>query len=77
MRTLTEIDAEIAQTKAELADVHGTETEVYARITGYYRPLSKNMAYHSWNPGKTAEYKQRKLFDPELHVQERLRTASV
>ena len=35
MRTLEEIESEIAETKAELADVHGTETEVYSRIVGY------------------------------------------
>src|SRR5574344_1506384 len=35
----------------------GEETEVYSRITGYYRP-GKN-----GNAGKTKEYKQRKLYD--------------
>ena len=28
-RTLEEVEAEIAAVKAELQDVHGTETEVY------------------------------------------------
>lgn len=71
MRTLSEIDADIAQTKQELANVHGTETEVYARIVGYYRSVK------NFNVGKAAEYKVRKLFDPVLNVQERLKAATV
>ena len=55
-RTLKEIDAEIAEVKKELEDVHGTETEVYARIVGYYR------AVRNWNKGKAEEYKHRKNF---------------
>lgn len=35
----------------------GTETEVYSRITGYYRPVK------NWNDGKSQEYKCRKLYD--------------
>lgn len=56
MKTLKEIDAEIAQVQKELADVHGTETEVYARIVGYYRAIK------NWNKGKAEEYKHRKNF---------------
>ncbi|MCR5565059.1 MAG: ribonucleoside triphosphate reductase, partial [Gammaproteobacteria bacterium] len=33
------------------------ETEVYSRITGYYRPLK------NWNAGKTQEFKERKEYD--------------
>lgn len=33
------------------------ETEVYSRITGYYRPLK------NWNDGKAQEYKNRKEYD--------------
>lgn len=55
-RTLEEIDRDIAETKAALADVHGTETEVYARIVGYYR------AVRNWNNGKRDEYNLRKMF---------------
>lgn len=33
------------------------ETEVYSRITGYYRPIKH------WNDGKTQEFKQRKEYD--------------
>ncbi len=35
----------------------GNKTEVYSRITGYYRPVQ------NWNDGKTQEYKDRKLYD--------------
>ena len=34
----------------------GLETEVYTRIVGYYRPVSR------WNKGKQAEYADRKVF---------------
>ena len=34
----------------------GKETEVYSRITGYYRPVK------NWNAGKTQEFKQRKTY---------------
>ena len=33
------------------------ETEVYSRITGYYRPVK------NWNDGKSQEYKERKTYD--------------
>ncbi len=33
------------------------ETEVYSRITGYYRPVK------NWNDGKTQEFKERKVYD--------------
>ena len=35
----------------------GAETEVYSRITGYYRPVK------NWNDGKTQEYKERKVYN--------------
>jgi ribonucleoside-triphosphate reductase (formate) len=34
-----------------------TETEVYSRITGYYRPVQH------WNDGKAQEFKERKVYD--------------
>jgi len=55
-RTLEAIEAEIAETKAALKDVHGTQTEVYARIVGYYR------AVRNWNKGKRDEFDNRKMF---------------
>ena len=35
----------------------GNRTEVYSRITGYYRPV------RNWNDGKSQEYKERKVYD--------------
>ncbi len=35
----------------------GEVTEVYSRITGYYRPVQ------NWNEGKTQEYQDRKLYE--------------
>ena len=35
----------------------GADTEVYSRITGYYRPVA------NWNDGKMEEYKHRKTYD--------------
>ena len=35
----------------------GRTTEVYSRITGYYRPVQ------NWNDGKTQEFKDRKVYD--------------
>lgn len=58
-RTLSQIEQEIAETKAALENVHGTETEVYARIVGYYR------AVKHWNNGKKDEFYQRKMFTLE------------
>lgn len=58
-RTLSQIEQEIAETKAALNDVHGTETEVYARIVGYYR------AVKHWNNGKRDEFGLRKMFTLE------------
>ena len=37
--------------------VCGEKTEVYSRITGYYRPVQ------NWNDGKAQEYKDRKVYD--------------
>ena len=36
----------------------GEKTEVYSRITGYYRPVQ------NWNDGKTQEYKSRLVYTP-------------
>lgn len=40
-----------------VCDKCGGTTEVYSRITGYYRPVQ------NWNEGKTQEFKDRKLYD--------------
>ena len=38
----------------------GKETEVYSRITGYYRPVK------NWNDGKSQEFKDRKVYKPAV-----------
>jgi ribonucleoside-triphosphate reductase len=41
----------------------GERTEVYSRITGYYRPVQ------NWNDGKLEEFKERTVYDPlESHL---------
>ena len=43
----------------------GAVTEVYSRITGYYRPVQ------NWNDGKAQEYKNRVVYDIENSVLKR------
>jgi ribonucleoside-triphosphate reductase len=43
----------------------GGKTEVYSRITGYYRPVQ------NWNDGKSQEYKDRKVYDIATSVLKR------
>ena len=40
----------------------GEKTEVYSRITGYYRPVQ------NWNDGKTQEYKDRKVYNADHSI---------
>lgn len=35
----------------------GEKTEVYSRVTGYFRPVA------NWNKGKQAEFADRKTYD--------------
>ena len=45
----------------------GRKTEVYSRITGYYRPVQ------NWNDGKSQEYKDRKVYnigESKLNIKE-------
>lgn len=57
MRTIEEIDREIAALEKQLAECKGRDCEVYSRIVGYYRAISR------WNDGRVAEYKLRKNFE--------------
>lgn len=41
----------------KICPICGKPTEVYSRITGYYRAVS------NWNNGKTSEFKERKSYD--------------
>ncbi|MGP1437499.1 MAG: anaerobic ribonucleoside-triphosphate reductase [Treponema sp.] len=59
MRTLEQVNADIEQVKSELANVKGSETEVYARIVGYYRSV------RNWNKGKREEFGHRVMFEAE------------
>ena len=45
------------QGEQDKCPICGKATEVYSRITGYYRPV------RNWNDGKTQEYKERKVYD--------------
>jgi ribonucleoside-triphosphate reductase len=44
-------------------EVCGRETEVYSRISGYYRPIK------NWNEGKAQEFKDRKEYTQEQAVE--------
>ena len=57
MRTLEEIEKELAAAKLELGKAEGTPTEVYSRIVGYYRSV------RNWNRGKREEYGERVLYN--------------
>ena len=47
----------------------GAKTEVYSRITGYYRPVQ------NWNDGKSKEFKDRKVYDVSRSVLKRVSDA--
>ena len=38
----------------------GKKTEVYSRVTGYFRPVA------NWNKGKQEEFQERKMYKPAL-----------
>ena len=59
MRTLDEVNRDIEKVKLALTKVKGSETEVYARIVGYYRSV------RNWNKGKREEFGQRVMFENE------------
>jgi ribonucleoside-triphosphate reductase len=56
MRSLEEIDRDLAAAGEALSHAEGTPAEVYSRIVGYYRSV------RNWNKGKREEYGERKLF---------------
>jgi len=43
-----------------ICPICGRKTEVYSRITGYYRPVQ------NWNDGKAQEFKDRKTYTPQI-----------
>jgi ribonucleoside-triphosphate reductase len=44
----------------------GKKTEVYSRITGYYRPVQ------NWNDGKSEEFKHRKEYNVNFNINDNL-----
>jgi ribonucleoside-triphosphate reductase len=57
MRTLEEVEHDLARARKDLESVEGTPAEVYSRIVGYYRSV------RNWNRGKREEYGERRLYD--------------
>jgi anaerobic ribonucleoside-triphosphate reductase len=51
-----ELLTKIEELEAQLANVKGSECEVYSRIVGYFRPVKQ------WNNGKQEEYVQREEY---------------
>ncbi|MBE6399386.1 MAG: ribonucleoside triphosphate reductase [Lentisphaerae bacterium] len=49
----------------------GGKTEVYSRITGYYRPVQ------NWNDGKSQEYKDRKVYNAAAAVKREFATSTI
>jgi ribonucleoside-triphosphate reductase len=60
MRTLEEVEKDLAQAREALSSVEGMPAEVYSRIVGYYRSV------RNWNRGKREEYGERRLYDLSL-----------
>jgi ribonucleoside-triphosphate reductase len=56
MRSLEDIEKDLAAAREALSHAEGTPAEVYSRIVGYYRSV------RNWNKGKREEYGERKLF---------------
>jgi ribonucleoside-triphosphate reductase len=56
MRSLEDIDKDLAAAREALSHTKGTTAEVYSRIVGYYRSV------RNWNKGKREEYGERLLY---------------
>ena len=56
MRSLEDIEKDLAAAREDLSSVEGTQAEVYSRIVGYYRSV------RNWNKGKKEEYGERQLY---------------
>ncbi len=55
----------------KLCPVCNETTEVYSRITGYYRPVGH------WNDGKTQEFKERKTYEPAKTEYKRIKIEDI
>ena len=62
MRTIEEIDRDLAAAREALLSVEETPAEVYSRIVGYYRSV------RNWNRGKREEYGERRLYKAEASL---------
>jgi ribonucleoside-triphosphate reductase len=71
MRTLEQVEQDLARAREALSSVEGTPAEVYSRIVGYYRSV------RNWNRGKREEYGERKLYDLSLPEHSRKESARV
>ena len=74
MRTLEDIEKDLAAARETLSSVEGTSAEVYSRIVGYYRSV------RNWNQGKREEYGERRLYTAAASMSrlgERSRAAAV
>jgi len=71
MRTLNEVNQDIDRVKNALEHVKGSETEVYARIVGYYRSV------RNWNKGKREEFGQRVMFESDVNTAENVACEAV
>lgn len=60
MAERSELLLKIEALKNELADVKGTECEVYSRVVGYFRPVKQ------WNNGKQEEYYDRVTYEAKV-----------
>jgi len=60
MAERSELLLKLEELKNELANVKGTECEVYSRIVGYFRPVKQ------WNNGKQEEYADRIVYDAKV-----------
>jgi ribonucleoside-triphosphate reductase len=62
MRTLEDIEKDLAAARETLSSVEGTPAEVYSRIVGYYRSV------RNWNRGKREEYGERRLYNAAVSM---------
>ena len=60
MAERSELLLKIEELRNELANVKGSECEVYSRVVGYFRPVKQ------WNNGKQEEYYDRVTFDGKV-----------
>lgn len=63
MRTVQDVERELAERRKELEHVTGQETEIYSRIVGYYRSLK------NWNHGKREEFRHRTTYEVDRSME--------